>query len=188
MMTVDSSISVGVAGVALGVAASLWQRKAVLESNCAFFSFAKKDLAEAMDGADRVLSDARTPEIIRVMIKNLLVSYYSEDIGRTLAKGFVGHISGDREISPEEVKPEDNPISVAMRELADIDPGLERDAHRAMMTMILGLSVVHFGDHLEASKVQNEGARDPNNLWSKVGRSFGIGNNHHDIGGGVAHA
>lgn len=167
-------------GLVVGGGLSLWRSAREQDEKCEFLRDVRGDLSAAFVGADELLGDARTPVPLRVVLLVMLHGFADEDIGLRLAKAmFLDEQDSDKRV-------EENPVSVAMRGLADVAPALERTAHRTLVALSMGLLVVHFGDGLKATRVQRDLANDPASVWSKIGEtvdSVGHGNGNH-----IAHA
>lgn len=164
-------------GAVVGAGISLLSKAKQLEDKAEFLQDAKRDMRKAFDDADLLMCDERVPERVKLFLRTLLAMHASEDLGRRFASAVF--------MEPRRSDETDDSISVAMRQLAEVDPALERLAHRTFVILILGLFVVHYGDGIQATRVQHDLATDPNSVWSRLGSAVGLGGPSH--GGGVAH-
>lgn len=178
-------IAIGVlGGVVVGGGLSLWRSARECDERCEFLQDMRGEMAEAFAGADRILSDDRTPTSVRVMFLYLLHAYSDDGVGERLARAILDR----KEVEPQE--PEDDALAVALRRLADVDPSLARTAHQALGALLMGLLIYYYGDQLKATKVQRRLASDPVSVWSRLGAIVGLNDHHHhgNGGSGVAHA
>lgn len=152
-------IAGGVSGVLCGI---LWVARARQDNRARHIDRARVDLANALDSAQKVLQDARTPSDLRQTIFMLLETIAEPSFGDVFSKAFA-------ETVPSSDAP-DGPLVMAMRNTAEIDAGLERDAHRAIVGILLGLMYIH-GRQMFAA--QHEAATDPDSVWARVGHVLG---------------
>lgn len=156
--------ALSLAGGAVGNAAA---RIRLIEEKCDLLGMARNDVVSAVRDLDEIIADEAAPYLVRKMAVRLLHCYAYEEAGKFFARA----VFSDR--SPPPVG--ETPLGTAMEELRRDRPELERKAHRAFVTMILGLGIMYLSDELEITRVEREAAKDPDSLWTRVGSSSDVG-------------
>ena len=182
----ETSIAFGTLGLAVGVGAHLWTKKIELEQRCEFLTELKSELSDAFLAAGRVLGSDDTPQAIRKALLHLLASHADPTLGGKIAKAFLEHVEGRRDRMPADGT---DAISVAMAALGRSNPSLARETHHTLASLSFGLVFLHLADSIRIEKVQDEAARDPVSLWSRIARMFGTNGDKGPHGGpSLAHA
>lgn len=167
MTPVDtSSISLMATGAALAASGFLIGKVRRMEERCEFLQDAHDDLDRAFDAADTLLSDERIRGVLRSMFLHLVYAHGHPKVGRHFALAVV---KPRKDFS----KNTENRLTKAMRDLGEVDPELERLAHRTFMSLIINLAFVHLHDNFEVRKVQFEASRDPVSVWTKAWKALG---------------
>lgn len=173
-MIVDTtSLSAAAVGGALGLSVVLWGKKREMEERCAFMQDAQGELDFAFEKADELLSSGQLPAIVRSMFLHLLHAYTNAEHGRSFARAMA-----EPRLNPPS-SPKENPLTIAMRELGEVSPDMERDAHRAMASLAFSLMFIHLANHIKVERVQIEASTNPESVWTRLWKSLG-GNDHHD--------
>lgn len=171
-MAIDPNVLVGTAtGLAIGTGVHFWLKKSELQQRCEFISYLERDMRSAFKAVDKALSSSETPKTIRAVLLGLLTAHADDRVGARVLDAF-------RAAAEQGVPANDNPLTDEMQLLVQKDPDLARDVHHAMASLFLGLIFLNHADNIRVEKVQEEVARDPVSLWSRIERMFTRDHDH----------
>lgn len=171
--TTDSlAVVFGSLGVTLGIASATYSRISELETKRSVLELAAVENADALESAEKVLASEQTPSIVRMIILALLKAHSRPDFGLCYATDFVHlvvrHNGGSK---PAAFSAEDSTFAAAMRDLRAKDPELAQEAHRAMMGLLLTLTVIHL-DRVNVFEATSEAATNPDGVFARLAKAL----------------